>query len=172
MTEQHQLPLPLPSNEETIIKMLRDTVQLLGELSAHYKVGTKPTPLPDRPNFPSPKDIHNLLAPDMSNLVQEQLRTLLLDYRNNLVAQRMIYQGNVNSSIIRVAEVLRPAVIEACPHIIVVHNHPSGDPTPSPEDVKVTNTIKEAAALLDIELLDHIVIGAHDFVSMKEQNLF
>ena len=71
----------------------------------------------------------------------------------------MIYQGNINSTMIRPAEVLRPAVVESAPGIIVVHNHPSGDPTPSPEDAAVTKKLFQSAKLLGIELLDHVVIG-------------
>ena len=77
----------------------------------------------------------------------------------------------MNSAAVRVAEVLRPAIRENCPAIIVVHNHPSGDPTPSPEDMVVTRRIRRGAAEMDVELLDHLVIGERGFVSMKRQNL-
>ena len=82
-----------------------------------------------------------------------------------------VYVGNVNSSIVRVSEVLRPAIRENCPALIVVHNHPSGDPSPSPEDVLVTRKIASGAEMLDIELLDHIVIGGQSHVSLKEKGL-
>ena len=82
-----------------------------------------------------------------------------------------VYIGNVNASFIRVAEVLRPAIRENCPSIIVVHNHPSGDPSPSAEDVLVTRKIAAGAEMLDIELLDHIVIGGQGHVSLKEKGL-
>ena len=107
----------------------------------------------------------------MAPLAQEQLRVLLLDTKNNVVGQRVVYQGNVNSSMIRPAEVLRPAVIEAVPSIIVCHNHPSQDPTPSPEDAAITRELTQAGKLLGIELLDHIVIGGERFVSLKERGL-
>ena len=82
-----------------------------------------------------------------------------------------VYIGNVNASIIRVGEVLRPAVRANCPSIIVVHNHPSGDPSPSAEDVRITGDIATGAEMLDIELLDHIVIGGQSHVSMKDKGL-
>ena len=88
-----------------------------------------------------------------------------------MVGQRIIYQGNVSSAIVRNAEVCRPAVIEAVPSIIVSHNHPSQDPTPSPEDAALTRELVQAGKLLDIELLDHIVIGGERFVSLKERGL-
>src|SRR5437762_12727488 len=79
------------------------------------------------------------------------------------------YQGTVNSSVLRAAEIFRPAVIRNCPGVIVCHNHPSGDPTPSPEDIAVTEQLVEAGKVLDIDLLDHLVIGNHRFVSLKER---
>ena len=107
----------------------------------------------------------------MAPLAQEQLRVLLLNTKNQVLGQRVVYQGNVNSSMIRPAEVLRPAVIEAVPSIIISHNHPSQDPTPSPEDTAITRELVQAGKLLGIELLDHIVIGGERFVSLKERGL-
>ena len=96
---------------------------------------------------------------------------LLLDVRNNVVAQRVVYQGNVNSSIVWPAEVFRLAVIESVPHIIAVHNHPTSDPTPSSEDVNITRELVQAGRLLGIDLLDHIIIGGDQWVSLKEKGL-
>ena len=107
----------------------------------------------------------------MSALAQEQLRVLLLNTRNQVRGQRVIYMGNVNSSVIRPAEVLRAAVIESAPSIIISHNHPSGDPTPSPEDVSITRELVQAGKLLGIDLLDHVVIGGDGWVSLKERKL-
>ncbi len=125
----------------------------------------------NRPAISSPDDVNNIVGPEMSQLAQEQLRVLLLNTKNRVVAMRTVYQGTVNSASVRVAEILRPAVRENCPYIIVVHNHPSGDPTPSPEDIMVTRRLNQSADMMDIELLDHIVIGQKSFVSMKQRNL-
>ncbi len=125
----------------------------------------------NRPSIGSPEDVHNLVGVEMSQLTQEKLRVLLLNTKNRVVAMRDVYQGTVNSASIRVAEILRPAVRENCPYIIVAHNHPSGDPTPSPEDILVTRRLNQSAEMMDIELLDHIVIGQQSFVSMKQRNL-
>ena len=119
-----------------------------------------------------PQDVANIVAPEMGDLVQEQLRVLMLNTRNRVLGQTVVYQGTVNSSAVRPAEVLRQAIIENAPAIIMVHNHPSGDPTPSPEDVAVTRDLIAACKLMDIELLDHIVIGAGGrFTSLKEKRL-
>jgi len=83
----------------------------------------------------------------------------------------VIYQGTVNASVVRAAEVYRPAVTRNSPAIVVLHNHPSGDPTPSPEDIRTTEQLRHAGEVLDIEPLDHIVLGHHQFVSLKERRL-
>jgi DNA repair protein RadC len=124
-----------------------------------------------RPQITCPADAANLLMLEMCGLEQENLRTILLDTKNRVLSSPTIYVGNVNSSIIRVGEVFREAVRENATALIVAHNHPSGDPTPSPEDVNVTETIVEAGALLGIEVLDHLVIGHQRFVSLKEKGL-
>ena len=95
----------------------------------------------------------------------------MLNTKNEVQAVREVYVGNVNSSVVRAAEVLRPAVRDNCPSIIVVHNHPSGDPTPSPEDVLITRRIRSSGETMDIELLDHIIIGGKGYVSLKEKGL-
>jgi DNA repair protein RadC len=82
-----------------------------------------------------------------------------------------VYVGSLNSSMVRVGELFKPAIQRNAASIIVVHNHPSGDPTPSPEDIALTKSIVQAGKLLDIELLDHLVIGQNKFVSMKERGL-
>ena len=93
---------------------------------------------------------------------------LCLDTKNHVIAQHTVYQGTVNASVVRAAEVFRPAVIRKCPGLILCHNHPSGDPTPSPEDIKATKQLLAAGRILDIELVDHIIIGHQRFVSLKE----
>ncbi|TMD37648.1 MAG: JAB domain-containing protein [Chloroflexi bacterium] len=117
----------------------------------------------------SPADAANLVMPEMMYLDHEQVRILILDTKNQVVENINRYQGTVNSSVLRSAEIFRPAIIRNCPAVIVCHNHPSGDPTPSPEDVAVTEQLVKAAEFLDIDLVDHIVIGSHRFVSLKER---
>ncbi len=157
---------------DTLLDALRSNLNLLGEIAKRYAVEFQPErPTGDLPVIGCPEDVRRLLGPEMASLAQEQLRVLLLDTKNNVVGQRVIYQGNVNSSMVRPAEVLRPAVMEAVPNIIIAHNHPSHDPTPSPEDAAVTRELSQAAKLLGVELLDHVVIGGERFVSLKERGL-
>jgi DNA repair protein RadC len=125
----------------------------------------------ERPQITSPADAANLLLPEMGILEQEELRTLLLDTKHRVLDSPTVYKGNVNTSVIRVGELFREAVRINCVAMIVVHNHPSGDPTPSPDDVRVTEQIVQAGKLLDIEVLDHLVIGQQRYVSLKERGL-
>jgi DNA repair protein RadC len=142
-------------------------------LKAAFELGRRLTiASPDeRFQVRSPADAANLLMGEMSVLEQEHMRVLLLDTRNRVLAVPTVYQGSLNTSVIRVSELFRDAIRQNAAAIIVVHNHPSGDPTPSPEDVAVTRSIISAGKLLDIEVLDHLVIGNQRFVSLKERGL-
>jgi DNA repair protein RadC len=109
---------------------------------------------------------------EMAALDQEHLKVLLLNTKNEVMSTQEIYVGNVNSAVVRVAEVFRPAIRDNAPSIIVAHNHPSGDPTPSPEDVAITRELVAAGKLLGIELLDHVVIGSGNrYISLNEKRL-
>jgi DNA repair protein RadC len=125
----------------------------------------------ERTQIRSPADAANLVMSDMSLLEQEHLRTMLLDTKNRVLETTTVYQGSLNTSLIRVGELFREAIRANCASLIVLHNHPSGDPTPSPEDVAVTRQIVEAGKLLDVEVLDHLIIGRQRFVSLKERGL-
>ncbi len=126
----------------------------------------------EKPIITSPADAANLLMYDLAALDQEYLYVILLDTRNRVLAKPIeVYHGSLNTSLIRVGEVFRDAVRVNAAGIIIAHNHPSGDPSPSPEDVAVTRALVEAGKLLDIDVLDHLVIGRHRFVSLKERGL-
>ena len=125
----------------------------------------------ERLQIRSPADAATLLMPEMSLLEQEHLKVILLDTRNRVVTVVTVYVGSLNTSVVRVSELFREAIRLNVAAVIVAHNHPSGDPSPSPEDVSVTRNIIAAGQLLDIEVLDHIVIGQQRFVSLKERGL-
>ncbi|MDD5468264.1 MAG: DNA repair protein RadC [Anaerolineales bacterium] len=125
----------------------------------------------ERPAIHSPADAAALVQHPMSALEQEELRVLIMDTRNRVLDIKTVYQGSLNASQVRVGELFRHAIRVNAAAIIVVHNHPSGDPTPSPDDAAVTRAIVQAGKLLDIEVLDHLVIGRAGFVSLKERGL-
>jgi len=141
------------------------------QVKAALELGRRLLLLPpgERLHFQSPADVADFLRLEMGYLDQEQVRVLLLDARHQLVRQVLLYQGNVGSAQVRVGEVFREAVRENCAAIVVIHNHPSGDPSPSPEDVAITKEIVEAGKLLNIEVLDHLVIGRQGYVSLRER---
>lgn len=119
----------------------------------------------------SPEDVYSLLYADMALLDREQMRVVLLSTRNDVLAVKEVYRGNVSSALVRVAEVFQPAVKEGCPNIIVVHNHPSGDPSPSSEDTALTRQLIEAGKLLGIDVLDHIILARDGHASMRDLRL-
>ncbi len=125
----------------------------------------------ERPAVHNPADAAELVQYEMSSLEQEELRVLLLDTRNRMLQIETVYRGSVNSSQVRVAEIFKAAIRRNAANLIVIHNHPSGDPTPSPDDVAITRAILQAGELLDVKLLDHIIIGSGRFVSLKERGL-
>lgn len=125
----------------------------------------------EKPTINSPADAANVIMYEMRALDQEVVKVLLLDTRNRLIAVVEVYRGSLNTSMIRVGELFREAVKQSAASIIVAHNHPSGDPSPSPDDVAVTRMMVEAGRLLDIPVHDHIVIGQNRFVSLKERGL-
>lgn len=125
----------------------------------------------EKPLIQSPEEAARLLMYEMGALEQEHMRVLLLDTRNRLVRIVDLYRGSLNTSLVRVGEVFRDAIRSNAASIIVAHNHPSGDPTPSPEDVAITRALVEAGRLMDIEVLDHLVIGRNRYVSLKAQGL-
>jgi DNA repair protein RadC len=124
----------------------------------------------ERPLIHTAADAARLVA-DMGSLRQEQVRVILLDTARRVMAIPTVYIGTLNTSVLRVAEIFREAITRNSPAIILTHNHPSGDPSPSPEDIELTRTLVAAGNLLDIQLLDHLIIGQPRWASLKEMGL-
>jgi DNA repair protein RadC len=119
----------------------------------------------------TPADAAQILMLQMGMLEQEEIRTLLLDTRNGVIGSNMIYRGSLNSASLRTAEIFKDAIRGNAASIVFSHNHPSGDPSPSSEDIRVTKLLVEAGKLLDIEVLDHIIVGQNRYISLKERGL-
>ncbi|MBU1145429.1 MAG: DNA repair protein RadC [Firmicutes bacterium] len=116
----------------------------------------------------SPNDVFNLLKNELMNLKQEVLIVLFLDLKTNLIAQKQIFVGSLNQSLIHPREVFKFAVKYSAFQIIMVHNHPSGDPEPSMQDLQVTKIFKEAGDMLQIKLIDHVIIGKNRYLSIMD----
>ena len=141
------------------------------QLKAALEIGKRLSALqPDKKyQVRSADDAARLVRLELMYLDHEETHVLILDTKNQVIEHIKSYKGTVNSSVLRSAEIFRPAVVRNCPHVIVCHNHPSGDPMPSPEDIEVTKQLARAGELLDITLLDHIIIGNPRYVSLKER---
>ena len=143
------------------------------ELKAAFELGRRLMAVrpEERPQVRSPEDLARLLMGSMSNLEQEHLRVVLLNTKNRVLDHQDICKGSLNSAAVRIGEIFKEPIRQNAAAVILVHNHPSGDPSPSPEDVRLTAAAREAGELLDIELLDHVVLGRGDYVSLRERGL-
>jgi DNA repair protein RadC len=119
----------------------------------------------------SPRDLASRLLAELGHLPREELRVALLDTRNGVLAMPTVYHGNVSAALVRVAELFRDAVRLHASRLILIHNHPSGDPTPSPDDLHLTAEAVAAGRLLDIAVLDHLVIGHGSWVSLRDRGV-
>ncbi|MFJ7646200.1 DNA repair protein RadC [Lysinibacillus sp. NPDC097279] len=145
-------------------------IQLLAAIELGRRLSQKQND--DKYTVRSPQDAAAYLMPDMISLSQEHFVVLFLDVKNQIIHKKTIFIGGLNASIVHPREIFREAVKRSAASIICAHNHPSGVPTPSPEDIEVTKRIQEAGFIIGIELLDHIIIGDHQFTSLKEKGYF
>ncbi|HBK60941.1 MAG TPA: hypothetical protein DDZ84_09130 [Firmicutes bacterium] len=124
-----------------------------------------------RPAASSPRAVADLLMPGMRYLEKEEFRAVFLDSRNRVIDTGTISVGTLNSSMVHPREVFRAAIKAGSASVILAHNHPSGDPGPSPEDLAITKRLVRAGAMIGIEVLDHIIIGDNVYVSLREKGL-
>ena len=144
-----------------------------GQLQAAFELGRRL--LADWPagrwSIRSPRDAADRLVLQMGRLEREELRVVILNTKHVVVRTATAYVGNVSASLVRVGELFRDAVRLDATAIILVHNHPSGDPAPSPDDLHVTAEAVAAGRLLDVEVLDHVVLAADAWVSLRDKGL-
>lgn len=126
----------------------------------------------DKIQINSPKDVADFMMGKMEHLTQEKFIALFLNSKNIIIKQKTIFMGTLNSAIVHPREIYSEAVKCASNAIIVLHNHPSGDTTPSLEDIKTTDRLRECGDILGIQLLDHVIIGDHTYLSMVEEGYF
>jgi len=160
----------VPADKRRERRQVAETLARLRQLHDELNIQLYQHPT-ERPVIHNPRAAFEILCPFIGSLDHEELWVMNLNTRNHLLHLVKLYQGNVNASQVRVAEVFRAAIADNAPTIILAHNHPSGDPTPSPEDVAVTRAVLQAGKLLDIEVVDHLVITHDRYVSLKERGL-
>lgn len=168
--DPHQISL-LPPDAASLLHLVRENLRLLAKLAGRYEVGRLNATV-DGLTVRKPADVAEYLSAELTDLAQEQLRVVLLDSTNRVIATSLVYQGGLNSTVIRLGDCFREAVALGAAAVVLVHNHPSGDPTPSPEDVRLTADAGQAGDLLGVELLDHVVIGRARHVSLRELGLY
>lgn len=161
----------LPPEAATLLHLVRENLRLLGELTSRYEIGHQ-AERGERRLVRSPADLAGYFAAELADLDQEQLRVVLLDTKNHLLGTSLVYQGGLNATVVRLGDCFREAVRANAAAVIFLHNHPSRDPTPSAEDVRLTAEAAKAGDLLGIDLLDHLVFGGHDYVSLRERGLY
>ncbi|HEX9709844.1 MAG TPA: DNA repair protein RadC [Candidatus Thermoplasmatota archaeon] len=144
-------------------------VRLLAAAELGRRASTEPLERGRRLRGPS--DIHALLGPRLRDLLQEEFHVLLLDARHCLLRASLVTRGTADTSLVHAREVFREAVREGACAVILVHNHPSGDPRPSPEDRTVTRQLHEAGGVMGIPVLDHVIVGDGRYVSMAEEGM-
>lgn len=142
--------------------------KIIAALELGFRLTT--SALSERPQVYNAHDAVQLMR-DMGVLTQEHVRVMMLDSSRHLITTKTLYIGTVDTAVIRVAEVLREAIIRNSPAIILIHNHPSGDKKPSPEDINLTRALVSAGHLMDITLVDHIIIAGHEWTSLRELGL-
>jgi DNA repair protein RadC len=141
------------------------------QLLASFELGKRINRLQfeDRYSIKSPDDCAKYMMDEMRFLQQEHFVCLYLNTKNQIIARETIFIGSLNASIVHPREVFKEAFRRSAASIICMHNHPSGDPAPSREDIDVTKRLVECGKIIGIELLDHIIIGEHKYVSLKEK---
>jgi DNA repair protein RadC len=177
-------PIRFPPPDAAVLHLVRENLRLLADLTARYEAGRLDAPRhppagsPAALAFRSPRQVADYLAPEMAGLPQEQLRALLLTTKHTLLGCVLVAQGTIDGAPCRLADAFREAVRANAAAVLFAHNHPSGDPAPSPQDVSFTADAGRAGALLGIRVLDHVVIGGGPvvgpirFASLRELGLY
>ncbi len=162
--------LPAP-DRALLIRLLRENTRLLSALVTGHEVG-RLAPDGDAPVVRGPEDVADYLGPEMADLAQEQLRVVALDARNRILGVHLVARGGLNTAVIRLADCFREAIRANAAAIVLLHNHPSRDPAPSPDDVRLTALVGRVGGDLGIDLLDHLIIGGDHHVSLRRLGLY
>ena len=148
-----------------LMELMEENLVLMREIGALYGL---PRESEKRRAIRSPADAAQLLMAEMSPLEQEQMKVVLLDVGHRVLGVEMVYQGSLHTTLVRIAELFKMAVRDNAAAVILVHNHPSGATSPSPQDVELTRAAVEAGKLLSIEVVDHLIIGGGDYESLRD----
>lgn len=160
-----------PGALRPLLHALRENGRLLAALAQRLEVGALEPPAARR-TIHGPADVAAYLGPELADLAQEQLRVLLLDTKNRVLGTALVYQGGANQTVVRLADCFREAVRLSATALLFAHNHPSGTPDVSPEDVRLTREAALVGELLGVPVLDHVIVAREGFASLRAQGLY
>ncbi|MEK3742404.1 RadC family protein [Brevibacillus fluminis] len=172
----HQFPTPtelMDATEQQLIAIKGIGVGKARQITALLKLAKVLTiPLSEQYTIRTPKDVYDLLEPEVRYQAKEHFICLFLNTKNRVICKEIISIGSLNAAIVHPREVFRAAIKRCSASLICAHNHPSGDSTPSTEDLILTKRLREAGEIIGIEVLDHVIIGGNRFYSLKENGHF
>jgi len=154
------------------LKLIYGVGDVMAErISVAFELGRRCRPKECTTDVQSPSAVFHLLRDEMEELKQEHLKVILLTTRSTLIRMETVFIGTLDSSVIHPRSIFRAAIRGSAASIILAHNHPAGDPTPSTDDIEVTKALHQAARLVQISMLDHVIVGRDSYVSLKEQGV-
>jgi len=171
LLEKYNLPSLAKSNVVELRKTLGIGDAKACQIIACFELGSRLLTYESKPPIKTAQDVADLFMPELQYLKKENLKGVYLDGKNRMIWDETLSVGSLNANIVHPREVFKVALEKSAASIILVHNHPSGDPTPSSDDLELTKRMIEAGKLMDIEVLDHIIIGNGEYVSLKEREL-
>ena len=163
----------IDADETELLKVRGIGPKRVQQIKAIYEMARRlySEPFCSRPKIVRPEDIYKLVMADLRHLKKEVLKTILLNTKNEVISIEVVSMGSLNASIVHPREVFSIAIRKSAASIIVTHNHPSGNPEPSKEDVNITKRLVDAGKIIGIELIDHVIIGDGRFTSLKEHGI-
>ena len=171
LLDKYNLPSLAKSNVIELRKTLGVGDAKACQIIACFELGRRLLTYESKPPIKTAQDVADLFMPELQYLKKENFKGVYLDSKNRVIWDETISIGTLNASIVHPREVFSTALVKSANAIILVHNHPSGDPTPSSDDIEITKKMIDAGKLMDIEILDHIIIGEGEYVSLKEREL-
>jgi DNA repair protein RadC len=171
LLENYNLPALAKSHVTGLKKILGISNAKACQVIACFELGRRLLTYESKPPIKTAQDIADLFMPELQYLKKENLKGVYLDGKNRMIWDETISIGSLNANIVHPREVFKVALEKSAASVILVHNHPSGDSTPSSDDIELTKRLIEAGKLMDIEVLDHIIIGDGEYISLKEREL-
>ncbi len=171
LLEKYNLPALSKSDVIELRKTLGIGDAKACQIVASFELGRRLLTYESKPPIRTPQDVADMFMSELRYLKKEIFKGVYLDTKNRVIADETVSMGSLNTNIVHPREVFKKAIEKSAASIILVHNHPSGDPTPSNEDIELTKRMREAGNLLGIEVFDHVIIGDGKYISLKEKEL-